>query len=228
MIQRNFLMVVVTGFVLTVSACGPYFSRPIIDPLLIDVGTSTPAFIGPVTSATPSPNLILTPTSTGAYFTLTKNSNCHSGPSISYNVVLILLSGETVEVIGRTRENTWWRLLKDASIDCWVADEWGTFVGEAALIPITSSQYATKALTPLAPTKTKVVRVDAATTTALPSPVPVTNTPLPLPTNTQPPLPTEPVVPPTDIPTTIVSPIAPPISVPTTGPLSTDPPPDHG
>jgi len=235
MVQRKLLVLVMAGFVLVTSACGPFFSRPIRNPILIDIRTSTPTptATGPNTSPTPSPSL--TPTSTGAYFTLTRNSNCYNGPGPAYNVVLIISSGETVEVIGRNRDTTWWRIYTNTSMDCWVASESGRFTGVASLIPITSSQYATKALTPLSPTQERQI-FGATTNTALFIPAsatatvrpPATNTPLPSATNTlRPPATITPRPSPTRTPLPLPSATNPPPPTATNPPppTATDPPP---
>lgn len=155
MILRKLLFL--TGLVLITSACGPLYSPTLPGPILIDTDTPTPTLTSPADSrmftATPLPNS--TAMLVGSYFTLTTNSNCYDGPGESYNVVVMIQSGEIVQVIGRNRDNTWWRIFKDISADCWIANEVGTFSGEVALIPITSSQYATQAWNPLPATKEK-------------------------------------------------------------------------
>jgi hypothetical protein len=155
MIERRslLLLVFIPVLALIILAGSSFFSKGPRDPILIEGGTGTPTGSAPGASQTPSPGFVST--STGSYFTVTRTSNCYNGPGLGYQVVLNLQAGAKVEVIGRSQDNSWWRVSEGPSIDCWIASEGGTFSGEAALIPITSSQYATKALTPLPPTKEK-------------------------------------------------------------------------
>ena len=198
--------------------------------------TATPSHVSPIAS----PNLIptaspdspsgLIPITSGPYFTLTREANCYTGPGVGYNFVLILHAGESVAVIDRNPESTWWRISPDPDtvVYCWVADQWGTFTGEAASVPIISSQYATQAVTPISPTQTKKNQVEEPTSVPLSTPLPQPTNPPTNPPPTQPPLTTEPPTPtepppteppsteppPTEPPTPTKPPICPPICLP--------------
>jgi hypothetical protein len=169
-------------------AWSPIGSRSIGEPLIITGDPSTPTARQPTADLTAAG---ITQTPAGSYFTVTTDSNCYNGPDVSYDLVTRILSGDKVEVIGRNQENTWWRISNDDVVNCWIANQAGTFYGEAGLIPITSSQYATKAWTPL---PTKRVPTGQPTTVEDSVPVPATdpvqqpvNTPVPAATNTSPP-----------------------------------------
>ena len=229
MIRRKLL--IIAGFLFIGSACSPSTLDEVI---ILATRTATPSHVSP-TASRPSPSVLI-PITSGPYFTLTQEASCYSGPGVEYDFVLILDSGESVVVIGRNQESTWWRISPDTVLDCWVADQWGTFTGEAASIPITSSRYATQAVTPMSPIQTKRNPGGEPTTvlqsTHLPQPTtpppvatqpPSTNPPptqllptSPLPTN---PLPTNPL--PTDpLPTDLL-----PTDPPATNSPSTQPPP---
>jgi uncharacterized protein YraI len=189
MIQRKLL--VIAGFLFIASACSPLNAPTLDEVIIVTTETATPSHVSPTASPHSPSGLI--PITSGPYFTLTREANCYTGPGVGYNFVLILHAGESVAVIGRDQESTWWRISPDTVMDCWVADQWGMFTGEAASIPITSSQYATKAVIPITPTQTKKTQGEEPTN---PSPVatrlPPTNPPPTNPPPTQPPLPTEP------------------------------------
>ncbi len=215
MIQRKLL--VIAGFLFIASACSPFSSGEVI---IVATATAIPGHVSP--TASPHSPSVLIPITSGPYFTWTREANCYTGPGVEYDFVLVLHAGESVAVIGRDQESTWWRISPDTVVDCWVADQWGTFTGETASIPITSSRYATQAVTPISPTQTKMKQggepTSASLSTRLPQPTnpsPVATRPPPTNPPTDPP-PTQP--PPTDPPT---DPTDPP---PTQPPTTVDPP----
>jgi uncharacterized protein YraI len=203
MVLRKLL--ILTWLVFITSACGPIFSPTLPGPIFIYTNTPTPTLTPLAGAISPTPSSAPAPAAaaavTGSYFTLTIDSNCYDGPGESYNIVVMIQSGEIVQVIGRNQENTWWRIFNDISAGCWIANDVGTFVGEVALIPITSSGLATQAWTPLPPTKEK--QQDEEPNPDSPNPQP-TNPPA-----TEPPAPTDP--PATDPPATDPPATQPPI-----------------
>ena len=219
MIQR--ILLVLAGFLFIGSACSP---STLDDVIIITTRTATPSHVSP-TASLPSPSVLI-PITSGPYFTLTREASCYSGPGVEYDFVLILHAGESVAVIGRNQESTWWRISPDTVVDCWVADQWGTFTGEAASIPITSSRYATQAVTPISPTQTKVRQVEEPTSVPPSTRLPQSTTPPPVATQPPPtnPPPTQP--PPTSPPPTDPLPTNPlPTDLLPTDPLPTQPPP---
>jgi len=77
----------------------------------------TPTFTG--TPETPS----ITPTSDKATATGEQNSNCRKGPDARYDVQGLIMEGETVPIVGRNPESSWWVVeLTSPAIQCWV---WG-------------------------------------------------------------------------------------------------------
>jgi hypothetical protein len=213
MIQRKLFVIAV--FVLIASACSPLLAPTLDGAVIVSTETSTPIHVSPTASPLPAPDLI--PITSGPHFTLTGEARCYAGPGLEYDFVLILQAGKIGSVIGRNQESTWWRISPDTTVHCWVADEWGTFVGEAALIPITSSQSATQGANPISPTQTRKKDTDEEETSAPQStqparptnPPPVATQPPPAtepppatdPPATEPPAPTEPPAEPPDEPT---------------------------
>lgn len=178
------LLVAIPILVIIILAGSSFFSGPPLNPILIK-GTTTPTGMSPAISPTPSP--VFGSSSTRPSFTLTKNSNCYDGPGVSYDVVVNFKAGTSLDVIGRNLDNSWWRVSEGPSIDCWIPGDAGTFTGDAAAIPITSSRYATQALTPPTPTKGK--RTAEPTSAGGPAPATAVPTNVPAqPTDTSPPV----------------------------------------
>ena len=219
MIRR--ILLVITGFLFIGSACSP---STLDEVFVVSTQTAVQGHVSP-TASLPAPSALI-PITSGPYFTLTREASCYTGPGVEYDFVLILDAGESVAVIGRNQESTWWRISPDAVVDCWVADQWGTFTGEAASIPITSSRYATQAVTHIAPTQTKMKQAGEPTSASLSTHLPQPTNPSPMATR---PPPTNP--PPTDPPSTQRPPTDPPptdalpTNPPPTQPPPTDPPP---
>jgi uncharacterized protein YraI len=152
---------------------------------------------------------------------LTREASCYTGPGIMYDFVLTLHAGDSVVVIGRNQDSTWWRISPDTVVDCWVADQWGTFTGEAASIPITSSRFATQAVTLISPTQTRLRQVEEPTSVLPSTQPPQPTTPPPVATRPPPTVPPPTQLPPTNPPPTD----PPPTQLPPTNPPPTDPPP---
>jgi hypothetical protein len=74
----------------------------------------------PTTAPTDTP---IPPTATQSIppeLTLTKNSNCRSGPSTFYNIVDQIASGKELPVIGRSEDNEWCEVVNDTGRECWI------------------------------------------------------------------------------------------------------------
>ena len=208
------LLVAIPVLVIIILAGSSFFSKAPRNPILIK-GAATPTGMNPAVSPTPSP--MFASSSTRPSFTLTQDSNCYNGPGAGYDVDLNLQTGTILDVIGRNLDNSWWRVSEGPSIDCWIPGDAGTFTGDTDSIPITSSRYATQALTPPTPTKEKRTAEPTsaggpAQATAVPTNAPAQ------PTDTSPPV--------ANTPPPVISTL-PPINtpVPTSGlPLPTEPP----
>lgn len=72
----------------------------------------------------------VTETPSPATFTLLKNSNCRKGPGMAYDSIDVLIEGDTVPIIGRNEENSWfWIQRSSGSGQCWIAASLGTATG---------------------------------------------------------------------------------------------------
>ena len=89
-------------------------------------------------SPTPSPGITSTPEL--AYLTgkVTKNTNCRSGPKDVYELVHILKKGDTVTLLGKNPESTFWfvRWQNGDVYECWMWDEYVSADGPAENLPV--------------------------------------------------------------------------------------------
>jgi hypothetical protein len=89
-------------------------------------------------SLTPSPSITSTPEL--AYITgkVTKNTNCRSGPKDVYELVHILKKGDTVTLLGKNPESTFWfvRWQNGDVYECWMWDEYVSADGAAENLPV--------------------------------------------------------------------------------------------
>ncbi len=86
----------------------------------VEGSTGTPTSTGtPMPTATPTD----TPTPDDPMATGLQNSNCRKGPDTRYDVQGYLMEGETVPIVGRNNDSSWWVVeLQDPLKECWV---WG-------------------------------------------------------------------------------------------------------
>lgn len=142
-------------------------------PTSVSTFTSTPTLIRPtqpIRTSTQPPTITSTPLFTINLFTgtatisnstpeavtisVSRPTNCRTGPGKAYEIAGTLLVGEEADVLGRDPSNQYWYIPNpDPGIEyCWVWGEYATFTGVSLSVPL---------LTPM-PTPT-------ATATALPS-----------------------------------------------------------
>jgi hypothetical protein len=95
----------------------PGMSTGTVDPT-VTVATSTPADLG---TAQVIPTL---------------NPYCRKGPGVLYDMVTFIYKGNSYDIVGRNRQNTWW-LVKVSGVDpCWVGTENVTTKGAVAQVMI--------------------------------------------------------------------------------------------
>lgn len=99
--------------------------------------TSTPTS-SPTSTALPSPTVI-SPTPAISSIVL-GDTSCRQGPGDNYPGASYLTAGESVTLIGRNPEATWWLVQKtDGSQICWVSVEAITIQGETMTVAIMSA-----------------------------------------------------------------------------------------
>ncbi len=65
-------------------------------------------------------------------------TNCRSGPGTPYDILGVMLPGQTAEVIGRSADNSTWiiKLPSNPLITCWLWGQWATVTGNPATLPV--------------------------------------------------------------------------------------------
>jgi hypothetical protein len=142
--------------------------------------TPTPSY---TPTKTPTPTATATGTSTSMItpspmpstprFGFVQNSFCRRGPSTTYHILTAIPAGDTVDIVGRNADNTWYRVFwQKYGVTCWVPASTGETIGDPDEVSV----------------------VFASTITAVPTNPPTTvptNLPTSTPTNTPTPVPTE-------------------------------------
>ncbi len=121
-------------------ACPPVDHRGVARPFgpACDVGAyefrvaaleyATPEIIELLPSETPTPGVIR--------LLLDKNANCRHGPGSVYPVLTSVLAGQTVQLIGRNTQNTWWLSIIPGDFQCWISSGSGQPEGDSGLLPV--------------------------------------------------------------------------------------------
>jgi uncharacterized protein YraI len=142
--------------------------------------TNTPT-TEPTSTPLPSPTVI-TPTPVLA-FLVTADTSCRQGPGDNYPGASYLAAGETVTIVGRNPEATWWLVQnEDGAQICWAPAEViameGEFMSVAIMSALPTPTYSILAQ-PL-PSPTQKARQKPPRATQAPPPA-VTDTPAPYP-----------------------------------------------
>lgn len=97
----------------------------------------------PTLSVTDTPKPTITPTYSVPMLSISENTNCRSGPGQSFNILITLLAGASVEIVGKHATENYW-VVKVEGLDepCWV---WGEFA---------STSGSTWVVTPMTPPAT--------------------------------------------------------------------------
>lgn len=99
-----------------------------------------------------------TPTPDSALATGLQNSNCRFGPSAVYGVSGYLMQGETVPIVGRNTDSSWWVVeLTNPAKQCWVWGDGVTVTGNLTgltIVPAPPTPTPTPTNTPKPPTDT--------------------------------------------------------------------------
>jgi hypothetical protein len=109
-----------------------------VPPTLTVTVPYTPAFTPTITL---TPSVTLTPTHERVTITVSKNTNCRTGPDKFFDLVGTMKVGETAEAIGRNEAKTYWviRLPSNTAKTCWLWWEWATLTGNGDALPIIES-----------------------------------------------------------------------------------------
>ena len=132
---------------LILASCNlPSQPAPTAPPLPVEIFTAIPtaALSIPPTSIPPAATEVFTaiptpvpPTAvTGTFFNVDTNANCRSGPGTVYPVVTAYPSGQTLKIIGRNADSSWWNVEVNDAQTCWISASLGHTSGDLGLVPV--------------------------------------------------------------------------------------------
>ena len=112
---------------------------------LTAVITDTPEFTSTPTVTSTSlstPTITRTPTPNFPRVTVSANTNCRSGPGLSYPILGSFKAGETAEVVGQDFNQGYWviRLPSEPLIICWIWRHSATPMGQTTSVPVFTPQ----------------------------------------------------------------------------------------
>jgi hypothetical protein len=69
---------------------------------------------------------------------VSENTNCRTGPGLTYDVLGVLLVEEKAEVVAQSTVSDYWyiSLPSNPEINCWLSGVYATLVGDPGLLPI--------------------------------------------------------------------------------------------
>jgi len=80
-----------------------------------------------------------TPTYSIPMLNVSENTNCRSGPGQSYDVLVTILAGKSVEIVGKHESEKYWVVKVDGMDDpCWIWGEFSTATGSYWTVPVTT------------------------------------------------------------------------------------------
>lgn len=167
MTSRKFALTGLISLLLALSACNlpGTTSEPSLNnqaativALTLEVTqTSTPSRTpqpanSPTLSISRTPTPTITPTYSVPLLTVKEATNCRTGPGQSYDLVLALLPGASVEIVGRYPTNNYWTI-KVQGLDepCWIWGEFSTVSGSYWTVPSITPPATATASPPTAP-----------------------------------------------------------------------------
>lgn len=87
--------------------------------------------------STPGPTI--TPTYSIPMLNVSENTNCRSGPGQSYDILITITGGKSVEIVGKHENENYW-VVKVDGLDnpCWIWGEFSTATGSYWTVPVTT------------------------------------------------------------------------------------------
>lgn len=166
---RNAVLPALFALVLTLSACNLPRSAPApaagtdatalaatvaaqVTEALFQSPTPSPSAtpIPPTATATASPTI--TPTYSPPVLKINENTNCRSGPGETYNIIVVLKAGQTVDITGRGPQGNYWVVkVPGKNETCWVWGEFSTASGSTHVLEEITPPPTATAAPPAAP-----------------------------------------------------------------------------
>ena len=97
----------------------------------------------------PTPELAAAPS--GVQVTVSSDTNCRTGPTTDFDVVLTMHPGTTATVIGKYTPSNYWIINNAAGGSCWLWGQYAQVTGDTSLLP----DYPAPVPPPAQPTKEK-------------------------------------------------------------------------
>jgi uncharacterized protein YraI len=94
-----------------------------------------PATLTPVPTVTDAPDIPVTGNMVPPPITVSTATNCRTGPSADYVVLLAFMPGQTATVIGKYTPTNYWVIQTANGYTCWLWGEYATIQGTTNLIP---------------------------------------------------------------------------------------------
>lgn len=129
----------------------PTLIRPTQRPVT-ETFTPIPTNTGATATEAPTFTLTVTPGPIDVEISVSRPTNCRTGPGKAYEIAGTLLVGETAKVIARDPNGEYWYIPNpDPGVEfCWVWGEYATLTGNALLVPaFTPPPTATSTVTAL-------------------------------------------------------------------------------
>lgn len=90
----------------------------------------------PTLAVTKTPTPTITPTYSIPMLTVDEPTNCRTGPGQSYDIIIALLPGASVEIVGRYPTNNYWTVkVQGLGEPCWLWGEYATVSGSTWTVP---------------------------------------------------------------------------------------------
>ncbi len=81
----------------------------------------------------------------GVEVTVSSDTNCRTGPSTDFDVVLTMHPGTTATVIGKNTQTNYWIISNAAGGNCWLWGQYAQVTGDTSSVPDYPSAPATGA-----------------------------------------------------------------------------------
>jgi uncharacterized protein YgiM (DUF1202 family) len=102
--------------------------------------TQAPTYT-PYPTYTPVPTEAPPTEAAGPSLNITQNANCRSGPGTAFGIADTLYQGQTVPILGRNEDNTWFEVKKPSGDGfCWVSSVSVTAQGDLNAVLVVSVQ----------------------------------------------------------------------------------------
>ncbi len=97
------------------------------------LGADATATLEPTPAVTATPTITATPST--PTLVLIQNANCRIGPGQLYQVLTSVLEGDSLPILGRNEDGTWWLVQLPSGERCWISAVTGVTLGDIPSVP---------------------------------------------------------------------------------------------